>query len=810
MHQANKSTTPPRNEARRVAIAVMLCLAFGALYAARTDPFMRPLLNRELAELGQQANARITFERITPAGAFGVHIYDVEFRPLLWSPERDQPLLRIERLTVHPTLRSILARHPHPASVSLRRPQITALLDSSGGALDQWLEWLSRESRARAAAAANNNSEGQAPSAPNTLPDFEIDGGFVTLDDPSGQYPSAGIRLREVHFDASTGITTGELEVEGLGRASLSTGEDGITLQLHDAASVRGVIGAALPDQQNATLGIADMTFSWPPQLTVHNISLSGLATELSAHLDASLHATTAESITVTFDAWGYRLEAEDATASLRAQTNDMSLVAQRIAVARSWAGGETIAAAQLVDGNGNALALNIEQHEGDQRISATVQGTSSDLAPLLGALPLPVDVDIRSGTITLDADFLWDDALQFAVGHLDAEVASVGAQVPLFARTTLYGINARFAGDYSYMPTEERFTITDGFATIPSLRLRAAGEAELSPDVFRLSLDIKIPPTSPMALLRGLPSGLAPTLRGVDATGSVALNVRLRLDSDFPEDAIADVDVNAVDFHVLTFGALAPVESLLEDDFVLSVTGYEGGVRLYGPGTEDWVSLSDLPAHAFRAVIAAEDDGFFTHSGFDPRGIAYAVERNLFERRFARGGSTITQQLVKNLFLDHDRTIARKLQEAFLTWQVEQTLSKTRILELYLNLVHWGPGVYGINQAAQAYFNHSAGELTIRESAFLAAVLPNPNMFAEDYVHGVVPPSRWVKMNNILANMRRGGYLTDVMEQEQRRLLSLSAISRTPPPAMLGIHTEEPLDLPNAGALLSMGAEAP
>lgn len=140
-----------------------------------------------------------------------------------------------------------------------------------------------------------------------------------------------------------------------------------------------------------------------------------------------------------------------------------------------------------------------------------------------------------------------------------------------------------------------------------------------------------------------------------------------------------------------------------------------------------NWVPLSEMSPHLQRAVVAAEDANFFSHEGFDWDGIKVAVERNLEAGKIERGGSTITQQVAKNLFLTQDRSFFRKAREAMITRELEQHLSKARILEIYLNIAEWGDGVYGAEAAARHYFYKSAKELTADESALLAAMLPSP-----------------------------------------------------------------------------------
>jgi len=142
------------------------------------------------------------------------------------------------------------------------------------------------------------------------------------------------------------------------------------------------------------------------------------------------------------------------------------------------------------------------------------------------------------------------------------------------------------------------------------------------------------------------------------------------------------------------------------------------------------WVPLSRISPHLRRAVVAAEDASFFTHEGFDWEGMKDAAIYDLEKGELKRGGSTITQQLAKNLYLSSERSIFRKAHEALITRSLEHHLSKERILELYLNVAEWGTGVYGAEAASRHHFQKPARDLSEDEAAWLAAILPAPRRY--------------------------------------------------------------------------------
>ena len=144
----------------------------------------------------------------------------------------------------------------------------------------------------------------------------------------------------------------------------------------------------------------------------------------------------------------------------------------------------------------------------------------------------------------------------------------------------------------------------------------------------------------------------------------------------------------------------------------------------------QTWVGYGRISVHLKRAVVAAEDAKFVDHEGFDWEGIQKALEKNEKKGRVVAGGSTISQQLAKNLLLSGSRSWPRKGQEAVITWMLESAMDKRRILEIYLNVAEWGVGVFGAEAAARHYFGVSAAALSAEQAAWLAAILPAPQRY--------------------------------------------------------------------------------
>ena len=206
------------------------------------------------------------------------------------------------------------------------------------------------------------------------------------------------------------------------------------------------------------------------------------------------------------------------------------------------------------------------------------------------------------------------------------------------------------------------------------------------------------------------------------------------------------------------------------------------------------WIPLSSISTDARRAVVLAEDGKFWMHDGFDFDAMRKAVERNIKKRKMAVGASTITMQVAKNLFLSPSKTPVRKIHEAILTWRMERTLTKKRILELYLNIAEWGDGIFGIELASRTYFHHSSASLDKRESALLAAVLPNPIRF------NPLKNSRFVARRSRLIRNAMGGDVDAAIALHKDKLLNEVSLD-----VKEKISSIDSVELPQADSTLKM-----
>ncbi len=198
----------------------------------------------------------------------------------------------------------------------------------------------------------------------------------------------------------------------------------------------------------------------------------------------------------------------------------------------------------------------------------------------------------------------------------------------------------------------------------------------------------------------------------------------------------------------------------------------------------QSWVPITHISKHLVHAVIASEDQNFFGHQGVDWDAMQKALETDRRAGRFARGGSTITQQLAKNLYFTTARSLVRKLREVVVARWLEESLDKKRILEIYLNVIEWGDGVYGAQAAAQRYYGKPASALDEVEAAGLAGMIPNPRT-----IHPRAAPRRFARaQRRVLWLMRSAGYL--------RR--ETSGLGTEPPPVAADDDDDEPRAAPS------------
>ncbi|MBK8659004.1 MAG: transglycosylase domain-containing protein [Bacteroidetes bacterium] len=287
------------------------------------------------------------------------------------------------------------------------------------------------------------------------------------------------------------------------------------------------------------------------------------------------------------------------------------------------------------------------------------------------------------------------------------------------------------------------------------------------------VSCAVHMPETNADSFFRALPGGMFQTLQGISATGTLTYDLRFSMDTQQPDSLEFYSSLSNKKLQIIKFGkenyprinAPFDYEAYNKDRFVRTIH--------IGPHNPTFTPLASIHPYLIKSVLQSEDPSFMLHRGFLSEAFRESIIKNYKEKRFARGGSTISMQLVKNVFLSRNKTIARKAEEALVVYLIENLrwVSKERMLEIYLNVIEWGPGVYGIGEASAFYFNKKPSELHLSECIFLAGIIPNPIYFKYQFdTSGHLKPYLSGYFQILSSRMLSKGWIN---EQDTTQLLS-------------------------------------
>jgi hypothetical protein len=317
-----------------------------------------------------------------------------------------------------------------------------------------------------------------------------------------------------------------------------------------------------------------------------------------------------------------------------------------------------------------------------------------------------------------------------------------------------------------SWKPEEKKLRLPEARIELGQVKARLTGDLHLDESSPAAQLSFEIPLVSCQALFDSVPSSLLPKLRGTQLSGTFALSAALDVqavklkDMKFNWTIQNDCRIGAVPTDVAPQRFRQPFQYQIIDAAGLPL------IRESGPMSRDWVSLDQISPHMESAAIICEDSRFFSHRGIDEKAIESALIANVQAGRFVRGASTISMQLAKNLYLGHEKTLSRKLQEAVMTVLLEQELTKQQLLELYFNVIEFGPDVWGIRSAAEYYFGIEPKDLSLGQALYLASILPSPSD-SHSQPDGTLTP-KWAEYLKKLMHIAHKIKRIDDLELEQ------------------------------------------
>jgi len=414
---------------------------------------------------------------------------------------------------------------------------------------------------------------------------------------------------------------------------------------------------------------------------------------------------------------------------------------------------------ADVILRSGGRAALMAERGSSGWRARLRVAG----LGP--GALPPGMRggaARLAEGSLSVDAEAEAPADLSRAVAQVRAEIEGLVLAGERIGPQPVGPLSASAAGTLEWDRAARRVTLRDGAATLlKSLAASVSGELALGPRAT-FSVALRADRLDYSALLAALPPALAVPPGAPRPSGT--LDGRLEVGG--PLLAPAEWTLSAaLELGRIRDAARHGGRTSLAEPFLHRPpldAGGRGRELVVGPANPNFVPIGELPEHVIRAVTTAEDGGFFGHAGFDFDELRNAFAQGAEKGRVVRGGSTISQQLAKNLFLGPERTFARKVREAVVTVGLEASLPKRRLMEIYLNVAEWGPGLWGIGPAARHWFGKDARALTPKEAAFLASVIPNPVRYHAMFERGATTEGWDERVRGLLFKMAQQGSLSD------------------------------------------------
>jgi hypothetical protein len=283
------------------------------------------------------------------------------------------------------------------------------------------------------------------------------------------------------------------------------------------------------------------------------------------------------------------------------------------------------------------------------------------------------------------------------------------------------------------------KLNIGEDYIAIDSASILKINKAELNPFIkykhlpakeIAVKLNMKSLPAQ--NFFESLPEGMFTSFNGIQTKGNLSYKLDFYVNMNNIDSLKFNSDMDKQSFKITKFGE----EFIPKINGSFSYTAYEKGVPMktfiVGPENPNFTPYDQISDFLKNAVLTSEDGSFFGHRGFNEDAFRKSIIENIKKGRFARGGSTISMQLVKNVYLSRNKTIARKAEEALIVWMIENNglSSKQRMFEVYLNIIEWGPRIYGVKEASEFYFKKRPAELSLAECIYLASIIPRPKAF--------------------------------------------------------------------------------
>lgn len=417
--------------------------------------------------------------------------------------------------------------------------------------------------------------------------------------------------------------------------------------------------------------------------------------------------------------------------------------------------------AAQRAEAAVNKVSGKVHLLTGDTQLQAQLQRL--ELHPYRQAFPRTLKVYADTALVDTDLTMLWSPTTEIARIEGRFGLENGGFHYPALSAEPVAGLNLRLKFGAQMDRKRKTIVLRQSDLRIGSVNLKVRADIARYDASPKMSAAMRLERSRAQDLVDSIPLQIMPLLEGLKVVGTVAWHFDFSLDTANMEslDYHSFPEING--FRVVDMGSRLNINAV-RGSFIHRIVEADGTKRemLIGPGSTYWTPIHAISPYVAKGVTTTEDGAFYRHKGFSSFAIRSSLVTNLKKGRFARGASTISQQLVKNLFLSREKTLSRKFQELFITWQMEDALSKDRIMELYLNIIEWGPGIYGIRHATRHYFGKQPSALSPLESAFLVSLIPNPKKYYWQFKRGEVSDGWRRHLRWIMGVMRDRGKITD------------------------------------------------
>jgi len=438
-----------------------------------------------------------------------------------------------------------------------------------------------------------------------------------------------------------------------------------------------------------------------------------------------------------------------------------------------------------------NVVEGKVHQLTGDTQLRA--QLAHLDLYPYRQAFPASIKVRRDTTLVDTDLTVVWSPTTHIARIEGTLGVDNGSFHYPSLAVEPLSNLDVRFKFGAQLDRKRHTLVLRQSDLQIGKVKLKVRADISKFDAAPKLSGAFRLERARSQDLVDSIPKEMIPLLDGLKTIGTVAWHLDFSLDTGNMESLVYHSYPEINGFKVTDMGNRLNLNAV-RGSFVHRIEEADGTKRemLIGPGSTFWTPLYAISDNVIKGVTTTEDGAFYRHEGFSPFAIRSSLVANLKKGRFARGASTISQQLVKNLFLSREKTISRKLQELFITSQLEASLSKERIMELYLNVIEWGPGIYGVRHASRHYFGKRPAELDPLESVFLVSLIPNPKKYYWQFKRGEVTDGWRRHLRWIMSVMRDRGKISEgtyqraapyspVFRGKQKKLMDVLDNGKTP-----------------------------